>query len=181
MWSLDHPNLYSIISEVYSGKNLEDKDSSAFGFRTIKFDADSGFFLNGKSTYIKGVCLHNDAGAIGSAVPKSEWERRLKLMKEMGANAIRTSHNPPAPEFLDLCDRLGFLVMDEAFDEWKIGKKKWLHGRNVGMELGYAGLGKYYSQDGYNDFFDDWAKKDIQDMVKRDRNHAFDYSMEYRK
>ena len=171
LWTLERPYMYTVISEVYKGQQLVDKDSTAFGIRTIKFDADNGFFLNGVFTLIKGVCLHNDAGALGSAVPKREWERRLILMKEMGANAIRTSHNPPASEFLDLCDQMGFLVMDEAFDEWEIGKKKWIKGRNVGMEEGAAGLEKYYSQHGYSDFFKEWAKHDIQDMVRRDRNH----------
>ncbi len=171
LWSLDNPAMYSVVSQVYSGPKLVDSDTTAFGFRTIRFDANKGFFLNGKPTLIKGVCLHNDAGAVGSAVPEREWYRRLKLMKEMGANAIRTSHNPPAPEFLRLCDKMGFLVMDEAFDEWAIGKKKWIKGRNVGMELGAAGLGTYYSQNGYSDFFQKWAKKDLQDMVRRDRNH----------
>ncbi len=170
-WSLDHPVMYSVIGEAYSEQKLLDMDSTAFGIRTFKFDADKGFFLNGVSTLIKGVCLHNDAGALGSAVPKREWERRLILMKEMGANAIRTSHNPPASEFLDLCDRMGFLVMDEAFDEWELGKKKWIKGRNVGMDEGAAGLETYYSQHGYSDFFREWAKQDIQDMVRRDRNH----------
>ncbi len=163
--------MYSIVSEVYADQQLEDRDTTSFGIRTIRFDADKGFFLNGKPVTIKGVCLHNDAGAVGSAVPEREWYRRLKLMKEMGANAIRTSHNPPAPEFLRLCDRMGFLVMDEAFDEWAIGKKKWIKGRNVGSNKGAAGLGTYYSQNGYSDFFRKWHKRDIQDMVRRDRNH----------
>ena len=171
LWTLDKPVIYSVISEVYGDQHLLDTDSTAFGIRTFKFDADKGFFLNGESIIIKGVCLHNDAGALGSAVPKREWERRLKLMKEMGANAIRTSHNPPAPEFLDLCDKLGLLIMDEAFDEWELGKKKWIKGRNVGMDEGAAGLDKYYSQHGYSDFFCDWSKQDIQDMVRRDHNH----------
>ncbi len=171
LWSLDHPRMYSLISEVYVGKRLADRDSAAFGIRTIRFDANEGFLLNGKSTLIKGVCLHNDAGSVGAAVPVREWERRLKLMKEMGADAIRTSHNPPDPEFLNLCDRMGFLVMDEAFDEWAIGKKKWKKGWNVGDNEGAAGLGTYYSQNGYSDFFKKWSKKDLQDMVRRDRNH----------
>lgn len=170
-WSIDKPIMYSVMSEVYNAQELLDTDSTAFGIRTFRFDADNGFFLNGESITIKGVCLHNDAGALGSAVPTREWERRLILMKEMGANAIRTSHNPPAPEFLDLCDHMGFLVMDEAFDEWEIGKKKWIKGRNVGMKEGAAGLGTYYSQYGYSDFFTEWSKRDIQEMVRRDRNH----------
>lgn len=171
LWSTTHPNLYSLVSEVYAGQQLQDSDTTSFGFRTIRFDANKGFLLNGKSTLIKGVCLHNDAGAVGAAVPEREWYRRLKLMKEMGANAIRTSHNPPDPEFLKLCDKMGFLVMDEAFDEWEIGKKKWIQGRNVGMNEGAAGLGTYYSQHGYSDFFTKWHKRDLQDMVRRDRNH----------
>ena len=171
LWSLDRPYMYSVISEVYKGQELVDRDSAGFGIRTIQFDADRGFFLNGESVKIKGVCLHNDAGALGSAVPKREWERRLMLMKEMGANAIRTSHNPPASEFLDLCDQMGFLVMDEAFDEWEIGKKKWMKGWNVGQDEGAAGLGTYYSQNGYSEFFEEWSKQDLQDMIRRDRNH----------
>ncbi len=171
LWSDDNPILYTVISEVYVGHQIEDRDSTSFGIRSIKFDADKGFLLNGKPTILKGVCLHNDAGAVGSAVPEREWERRLTLLKDMGCNAIRTSHNPPAPEFLSLCDRLGFLVMDEAFDEWEIGKKKWIKGWNVGSDLGAAGLDTYYSQHGYSDFFKKWAKRDIQNMVKRDRNH----------
>lgn len=170
-WSLNNPYLYSVISEVYDEEELLDRDSTSFGIRTILFDAETGFYLNGESTLIKGVCLHNDVGALGSAVPKREWERRLMLMKEIGANSIRTSHNPPAPEFLDLCDQMGFLVMDEAFDEWEIGKKKWMKGWNVGQNEGAAGLGTYYSQDGYSEFFEEWSKKDLQDMIRRDRNH----------
>lgn len=171
LWSIENPNMYFIISKVFAGEKLIDQDSTAFGIRSFNFNPNNGFTLNGESLKIKGVCLHNDAGAIGSAVPESEWQRRLIMMKEMGANAVRTSHNPPAPELLDLCDRLGFLVMDEAFDEWEIGKKKWIKGRNVGMDEGPSGLETYYSQHGYSDYFKDWAKKDIQDMVRRDRNH----------
>lgn len=171
LWSLENPYMYSLVSEVYIDEKLVDKVTTPFGIRTIRLDANNGFFLNGKSIKIKGVCLHNDAGSLGSAIPKREWERRLILMKEMGANAIRTSHNPPAPELLDLCDEMGFVVMDEAFDEWEIGKKKWMRGWNVGQEKGAAGLNNYYSQHGYSDHFEKWAKQDIQDMVRRDRNH----------
>lgn len=170
-WSLEQPYLYSLVSRIYNGEELLDIDTTNFGVRTIKFDANKGFFLNEKEIKIKGVCLHNDAGPLGSAVPLREWERRLELMKEMGANAIRTSHNPPPPELLDLCDRMGFLVMDEAFDEWEIGKKKWIKGWNVGQEKGASGLSKFYSQHGYSNYFEQWAKQDIQDLVRRDRNH----------
>jgi hypothetical protein len=132
-----------------------------FGIRTIAFDPAKGFSLNGQSMKLKGVCLHHDAGALGAAVPIRVWERRLKLLKEAGCNAIRCSHNPPAPEFLDLCDRMGFLVMDEAFDEWTRGKHKWIVGHNVGQP----------GTDGYHSDFDRWADRDIRDMVLRDRNH----------
>jgi beta-galactosidase/beta-glucuronidase len=170
-WSTENPHLYDYVTEIRSGGALTDRKQTHFGIRTFRFDAQEGFFLNGESMLIKGVCLHNDAGSMGSAVPKQEWRDRLEIMKDMGANAIRTSHNPPAPELLDLADEMGFVVMDEAFDEWEIGKKKWIQGWNVGQEEGASGLGTYYSQHGYSDFFEEWAKKDLQDMVRRDRNH----------
>ena len=171
LWSPDTPNLYRLVSSVHTQETLTDRTETPFGIRSFRFDAQEGFFLNGESMLIKGVCLHNDAGALGAAVPVQEWRDRLRLMKEMGANAIRTSHNPPPPELLTLADEMGFLVMDEAFDEWTLGKKKWVQGWNVGQEEGAAGLGTYYSQHGYSDFFEEWAKKDLQAMVKRDRNH----------
>jgi hypothetical protein len=171
LWSTDDPNLYRLVSSVHTQGAQTDRTETSFGIRTFRFDAQEGFFLNGESMLIKGVCLHNDAGALGAAVPVQEWRDRLRLMKEMGANAIRTSHNPPPPELLTLADEMGFLVMDEAFDEWKLGKKKWIQGWNVGAGEGAAGLGTYYSQHGYSDFFEEWAKTDLQAMVKRDRNH----------
>jgi beta-galactosidase/beta-glucuronidase len=170
-WSTTRPYLYKLKSFIYDGSRKTDVKSTSFGIRSFRFSARKGFFLNGKSMKIKGVCLHNDAGPLGSAVPVQEWKRRLQLMKEMGANAIRTSHNPPDPELLNLADRMGFLVMDEAFDEWKLGKKKWIKGTNVDPEPGAAGLKVYYSLHGYHDFFREWHKQDIQDMVRRDRNH----------
>ena len=97
-----------------------------------KFDPDKGFFLNGKSLKLKGICMHHDAGALGSAVPRKEIERRLDLLKELGCNAIRTSHNPFSSDFLELCDKKGFIVIDEAFDEWELPKKKWIEGWNKG-------------------------------------------------
>ena len=120
-----------------------------FGIRSIAFDKDRGFLLNGRRVKMNGVNLHHDAGALGAAVPERVWERRLALLKAMGANAIRTSHNPPAPEFLDLCDRMGFLVMAEAFDEWTIGKVP----------------------EGYHKYFAEWSERDVTDFVRRDRNH----------
>ena len=110
---------------------------------------------------IKGVCIHHDAGCLGAAVPDKVLERRLRLLKELGVNAIRTSHNPPAPELLDLCDRLGLLVKDEAFDEFTPAKNKWVSGRNAGQP----------SRFGYGEVFDQWSVTDVQDMVRRDRNH----------
>ena len=113
------------------------------------FDADRGFALNGQHVKLNGVCLHHDGGCVGAAVPERVWERRLELLKQMGCNAIRTSHYPPAPEFLDLCDRMGFLVMDEAFDEWRQGKVLY----------------------GYHQYFDEWSEEDLLSMLRRDRNH----------
>ena len=110
---------------------------------------------------IKGVCLHQDLGSLGVAVPAQIWQHRLELFKQLGCNAIRTAHNPPSPEFLDLCDRMGFLVMDEAFDEWTKGKKKWTSGHNNGQ----------FSTDGYWQVFPQWADIDLADMIRRDRNH----------
>ena len=110
---------------------------------------------------MNGVCIHGDCGCVGTAVPERMWERRLELLKEMGCNAIRLSHNPPAPELLDLLDSMGFLVMDEAFDEWELGKNKWIKGWNVGKP----------GQDGYHEYFKEWADRDVKDMVMRARNH----------
>ena len=125
-----------------------DKYETPFGIRQAEWKPD-GFYLNGEKTFLKGVCLHHDAGALGAVWNDDAWIRRFKMLKEMGCNAIRTSHNPPAPEFLDLCDRMGFLVMDELTDTWTVPKK----------EHGYAEL------------FDEWAEKDLVAMIHRDRNH----------
>ncbi|MGN6371149.1 MAG: glycoside hydrolase family 2 TIM barrel-domain containing protein [Phycisphaerae bacterium] len=164
LWSVEHPHLYRLLTEVTSGGKggvKVDRRETAFGVRSFKFDPATGFSLNGEGMKIKGVCVHGDAGALGVAVPLHVWEGRLKLLKEAGCNAIRCSHNPPAPGFLDLCDRMGFLVMDEAFDEWTKGKHKWIVGHNVGK----AGT------DGYHRDFEEWADRDIEEMVRRDRNH----------
>ncbi len=131
------------------------------GFRSIKFDKDKGFLLNGMNMKIKGVCIHDDAGALGVAVPEEVWVRRLKLLKEAGCNSLRMSHNPHADYLYDLADRMGFLVMDEAFDEWEEGKNKWIKGWNVGKP----------GNDGYHSDFKEWADRDVQDMVLRNRNH----------
>jgi len=161
LWSPDNPAMYTLHSTVAVNGRTIDNTTTPFGIRTFRFDPDEGFFLNGVNMKIKGVCLHHDAGCVGAAVPEKMWIRRLAAMKEIGANAIRCSHNPPAPEFLDLCDRMGFLVMDEAFDEFTPGKNKWVAGWNKGTP----------SRAGYNEVFEEWAVRDIQDMVRRDRNH----------
>jgi beta-galactosidase len=151
LWSIDTSSLYTLQSFVLEGTKVNDTYSTIFGIRKIEFDKDKGFLLNGTHIKMNGVCLHHDAGCLGSAVPEQAWARRLQLLKEMGCNAIRTSHNPPAPEFLDLCDKMGFLVMDEIFDEW-VEKK------------GQVGFG-------YHIYFEEWWKSDLLSMIHRDRNH----------
>ncbi len=149
LWNLDAPKLYSIISKVRDGEKILDAQTNSFGIRDAHFEADTGFWLNGKNFKIYGVCLHADGGAFGAAVPLSIWETRLTTLKSLGANAIRTAHNPPAPEFLDLCDRLGLLVMDEFFDCWTVGKNPY----------------------DYHLYFSDWSHVDERDSILRDRNH----------
>ncbi|MET4083887.1 beta-galactosidase [Pedobacter sp. UYP30] len=160
LWSVDDPNLYQLTIKTYVTGKETDKYTDEVGIRSFYFDADKGFFLNGESLKLKGVCLHDDAGALGTAVPAEVWERRLEKLKEGGCNAIRMSHNPHADYFYKLADRLGFLVMDEAFDEWETGKNKWISGWNVGTP----------GRDGYHEYFKDWADKDLRDMMLRNRN-----------
>lgn len=138
-----------------------DRMETVFGVRFFSFHPNRGFTLNGVHRKLKGVCLHHDAGCFGAAVPKKVWARRLRLLKESGCNAIRFSHNPPDPALLDLCDEMGFLAMDEAFDEWEDSKNKWVHGHNQGEP----------SRQGYAPHFADWAEADLRAMVLRDRNH----------
>lgn len=171
LWSPDNPYLYEVFTKIKSNDIVVDDKKTNLGIRTFHFDADSGFFLNGKNILLKGTCNHHDLGPLGAALNNSALERRIKVLKEMGCNAIRTSHNPPSPELLEYCDQYGMLVMDEAFDEWARGKKKWLKGWNVGQEKGMAGKGEYFSLDGYNEHFEEWAIQDIKNMVRRDRNH----------
>ena len=152
LWSVSTPTLYTLRSTVRVGDRVTDEYETPFGIREAVFDADRGFLLNGEHVKLNGVCVHHDGGSVGAAVPERVWERRFEILREMGCNAIRTSHNPPAPEFLDLCDRMGFLVMDEAFDEWKTGKGQ-VHGN------------------GYSRIFDEWHERDVIDFVRRDRNH----------
>jgi beta-galactosidase/beta-glucuronidase len=161
LWSVNAPELYLLKLSVIRDGKITDEVTQAVGIRTIHFDADKGFFLNGENLKLKGVCIHDDAGALGVAVPKEVWVRRLKALKEAGANALRLSHNPHAAYLYDLCDQMGFLVMDEAFDEWEIGKNKWVKGWNVGKP----------SKDGYHEYFKEWAHRDLESMIRRDRNH----------
>ena len=160
-WNLDAPYLYTLTAKLLHDGIQIDKCTTNVGLRTLQFDADKGFALNGQWMKVKGVCLHHDAGVLGAVVPPEVWERRLMNLKEIGVNAIRMSHNPQAPALYDLCDRLGFLVMDEASDEWEFPKRKWVEGWNVG-EPNY---------DGTFDFFEEWIERDVTDMVRRDRNH----------
>ena len=161
LWDLENPYLYILQTRIEKDGKTIDKTETTVGIRTINFDANSGFSLNGENMKIKGVCIHHDAGCLGSAVPKEVWKRRFIKLKELGCNAIRMSHNPQAPDVYDLCDELGLLVMDEAFDEWEFPKRKWLTGWNKGTP-GFEGS---------YDFFEEWSSRDMADMVKRDRNH----------
>ncbi len=161
LWDLENPNLYRLVTTVLNEGKTIDQSHTQTGFRVFTFDPNKGFALNGKWMKMKGVCLHHDAGVLGSAVPKDVLKSRLITLKELGVNAIRTSHNPQAPDFYSLCDELGFLVLDEAYDEWEFPKRKWIEGWNKGTP-GFEGS---------HDIFADWAEKDLEDMVRRDRNH----------
>lgn len=149
LWSIENPFLYKLLTRITRKGKLIDSYETTFGLRSFYFDADKGFFLNQKPVKIKGVCMHHDLGALGAAVNVRAIERQLEILKEMGCNAIRTAHNPSTPELLELCDKMGFLVMVEAFDMWKKKKNKY----------------DYYAD------FEEWHVKDLQDMVLRDRNH----------
>ncbi len=149
-WSMETPNLYTVKTQVYLNNAVVDVFESDLGIRTIGFDAKNGFFINGKNVKLHGVCLHHDLGSLGAAHNYRALERQIEIMKAMGCNAIRTSHNPPAPELLEICDRLGLVVMDEAFDCWQWGK----------------------TQYDYSQYFNTWAQRDVQNWIQRDRNHA---------
>lgn len=149
LWSIENPNLYKAVTTIEYNNKVCDDYTSTFGIRTFYFDVAKGFFLNGKRLKIYGVCNHHDLGCLGAAVNKRAIDRQLEILKNMGCNGIRTSHNPPTPELLDLCDEMGFIVMDEAFDMWRKGKTKY----------------------DYSLEWDKWHKRDLEDMVLRDRNH----------
>jgi len=149
LWNLDNPYLYKLITRLSASGLQTDEYTTTVGIRSFTFDVNKGFILNGKHVKINGVCNHHDLGALGTAVNERALERQLEILKEMGVNGIRTSHNPPAPELLDLCDRMGFIVMDEAFDMWEKQKTKY-----------------DYSSD-----FDKWYERDLTDQIVRDRNH----------
>ncbi|HWX18635.1 MAG TPA: beta-galactosidase GalB [Candidatus Binatia bacterium] len=149
LWSVKKPNRYVAVTSLEQDGKIVDTHETLFGIRTLQFTADNGFMLNGERIALNGVCDHHDLGALGSAVSTRALERQLQILQEMGCNAIRTSHNPPAPELLDLCDRMGFVVMDEAFDCWLQPKKK----------------------NDYHLLFADWHEKDLRAMIRRDRNH----------
>lgn len=149
LWSVENPYLYKIITQIKQNGKIVDEYETPVGIRYFSFDAEKGFFLNGKSVKIKGVCNHHDLGCLGAAVNTRAIERQLEILKEMGCNGIRTAHNPPAPELLDLCDKMGFIVMDETFDMWR--KKK--------------------SPYDYSQYFPEWHERDLTDLILRDRNH----------
>lgn len=161
LWSLTDPNLYELKTTVLKGKIVTDQTTTRTGFRSYTFDPDKGFALNGEWMKVKGVCMHHDAGVLGAAVQRDVWKRRLQTLKEIGVNAIRTSHNPQAPDLYDLCDELGILIINEMYDEWKYPKRKWLEGWNVGTP-GFQGS---------YDIFKEWSEIDLADLVRRDRNH----------
>jgi beta-galactosidase len=149
LWSVESPNLYQAVTELSFDGKLVDQQTTTFGIRSIEFSAEKGFLLNGERVLLKGGCMHHDNGPLGSATIDRAEERRVELMKKYGFNAIRTSHNPPSRQFLDACDRLGVLVIDEAFDQWQKPK----------------------NPDDYNLYFDQWHQRDVEAMVLRDRNH----------
>ncbi len=149
LWSVDAPYLYTVVTQLIVKSKVVDEYRTRWGFRNFKFDPLGGFSLNGKKIKIKGICNHHDLGCLGAAVNKSAIKRQLDILKAMGCNALRTAHNPPAPELLDLCDEMGLLVMDEAFDVWKVPKTRF----------------------DYHLDWDEWHKRDLEDQVRRDRNH----------
>lgn len=162
LWSIQQPYLYKLQTNYCTQEGAcYLADERQVGIRSVVFDAEHGFFLNGKQQKLKGVCLHHDAGCLGAAVTKEVWRRRLETLKECGCNAVRCSHNPHMPELYDLCDEMGFVMMDEAFDEWENAKNKWSTGHNVYPP----------KHQGYFEDFPEWHERDLRAMVRRDRSH----------
>lgn len=162
LWGVDSPYLYTAKTRIEINNKVLEKRCTSFGIRSFRFDKEKGFFLNGESMKIKGVCLHHDAGLVGAAVPRDVWKRRLLKLKEMGCNAIRTAHNPASDEFLDLCDELGFLVQNEFYDEWDLPKDKRynMHDKQVD-----------YITRGNAEHFQRWAETDLKNTMRSSRNH----------
>ncbi len=161
LWSPENPYLYTLRTEILHSGEVSVADMQKVGLRTFSFDPDQGFALNGVGMKFKGVCVHHDGGCLGAAMKKEVWRRRLELLKKCGCNAIRCSHNPHMPELYELCDELGFMVMDEAFDEWENAKNKWSTGHNVYPPR----------HQGYYEDFPVWHEADLRTMIRRDRNH----------
>ena len=149
LWSPENPALYTAVSKVYDGETLKDEYTTRFGIRTLEIVPDKGFFLNGKLTKFKGVCNHHDLGPLGGAVNDAAIRRQIRILKDMGCNAIRTSHNMPAPELVEACDEMGMMLMPESFDEWKSAKMA----------------------NGYHKEFDEWAEKDLVNLIRHYRNN----------
>lgn len=149
LWDVNHPAMHTLVSQVKLDGKVVDEVRTPFGIRSAEFRSDTGFWLNGRNLKLKGVCIHHAGGAVGAAVPLDVWKRRFTILRDLGVNAIRTAHNPPAPEFLDLCDRMGFLVMDEFFDCWTKGKNR----------------------HDYHLHFKKWSHQDLREGILRDRNH----------
>ena len=149
LWDTENPYLYKAVSKLYDGSSLKDEYTTTFGIRSIEIIPGKGFFLNGKLTKFKGVCLHHDLGPLGAAINEAALRRQITILKDMGCNAIRTSHNMPSPEQIKVCDEMGMMVMAESFDEWKIAK----------------------CQNGYNHLFDEWAEKDLVNLIHNFRNN----------
>ena len=149
LWSIEKPVLYKAVTQLLVDGKVVDTYETPFGIRYFNFDINKGFSLNGKPVKILGVCDHHDLGALGSAINTRALQRQLEILKAMGCNGIRTSHNPPAPELLNLCDKMGFIVMDEAFDMWAKQKTPY----------------------DYHLYWKEWHKKDLEDQILRDRNH----------
>lgn len=170
LWDIAKPNLYKAVASLISKGEIIDTQVTTFGVRSLRHDKEEGFFLNGKSTFVKGVCIHHDAGLVGSAVPKGVWRRRLELLRASGVNAIRTSHNPFSQEFYDLCDEMGFLVQAEIFDEFDNPKDKRLNLQERHDD---------YISRGYTEHFQKWAESDLKRSILRDRNHPsiFEWSI----